>query len=143
MPRMSEAEVRAYAARTGLTVAPTAPVKAQQPPARHLPPGVTVLHATLPGEGVSVNAAYANVPGRGRVATKALRDWKRDCAAALRPVILPYYPHAQPYLLELVFYGDWETLAGTARRADASKKSRPQRTPCVPFSAWMTAGFTA
>lgn len=124
MPRMSPADLAAYLTRTGLTL-PDAPAPAtggagrgQQPPARHLPPGVTVLHATLPGEGVSVNAAYANVQGVGRVATKALKDWKKACAAALRPVILPFYPHAQPYELTLICYGDWETLEGKARKKD-------------------------
>lgn len=130
MSSMSPADLAAYLTRTGLTLpdapapASGSPQKAQQPPARHLPPGVTILHATLPGEGVSVNAAYANVPGKGRVATKALKDWKRACANAMHRVILPHYPHAQPYLLELVFYGDWETLEGKPRRRDASNLTK-------------------
>lgn len=32
----------------------------------------------------SVNASYANVPGRGRVATKALRQWKKDAGWMLQ-----------------------------------------------------------
>ena len=32
----------------------------------------------------SINSAYANVPGRGRVATKALRTWKAAAGASVR-----------------------------------------------------------
>lgn len=32
----------------------------------------------------SVNSAYRNVPGKGRVATGALNDWKRDAGWAIK-----------------------------------------------------------
>lgn len=121
MASMTPAELRAYAARNpGLSVPTIAPHKAQQPPARSLPPGVVVFRATLPGEGVSVNEAYANVPGRGRVATVKLKDWKAECERAMRLTRLLYHPHPQPYLLELICYGDWETQEGKARRRDCT-----------------------
>lgn len=43
----------------------------------------SALRLTLPIP-PSVNASYANVAGRGRIATKALRDWKRDAGWRLK-----------------------------------------------------------
>lgn len=43
----------------------------------------SALRLTLP-LAPSVNAAYANVAGRGRVATKALRQWKKDAGWRLQ-----------------------------------------------------------
>jgi Holliday junction resolvase RusA-like endonuclease len=42
----------------------------------------------------SINSAYANVPGRGRVATKALRSWKSAAGARLRKAlaVIPQRP---------------------------------------------------
>lgn len=43
----------------------------------------SALRLTLPIP-PSVNSSYANVTGRGRIATKALRDWKRDAGWRLK-----------------------------------------------------------
>lgn len=113
MSRMSEKELAAYTARTGK--APPLPTR----PAP-LPSGVVIVQATIQGEGVSVNEAYSNVPGVGRVASAALKRFKAAGKDDLRHARLHYPPREQPHRLTIVHHGNWHTLEGKPRKRDVS-----------------------
>ena len=85
-----------------------------------LPSGVVVLRAVLPGEGVSVNRAYFNVPGQGRVATPELRAWKIACATNLLVAEHAQSAPSQRYRLDLALHRNWEDDDGMPYKADSS-----------------------
>jgi Holliday junction resolvase RusA-like endonuclease len=84
----------------------------------------------LPFGGISVNHAYINRPGRGRVLSSEARQWKEDAQLVLTAGLRPYRAQLSMqrhclYRVELEFFDDWFTKAGEPRKKDVDNMMKP------------------
>ena len=90
--------------------------------ARSLPdaqPGGVIVRASLPGEPISVNHLYVNVPGKGRMLSEAGKDWKTAALNELSRLGLPHLP-IRRYAVRYQFHGRWESQKGVPLKKDAT-----------------------
>ena len=92
--------------------------------ARSLPEaqsGGVLIRASLPGEPISVNHLYVNVPGKGRVLSQEGKTWKLVALHNLLALNLPRLP-AREYAVRYQFHGCWRTLKGVPRVRDTENQ---------------------